>query len=193
MKAVASLVFGIVCAVGAGIVGISAASAVMSNPEGQHLTTLSEPDLWTSEPVRIDVAKQQYERVEPVYSNYVTDHAGARIATKTPVERSLEADSVQEKVATAAAHRDWCVQRYRSYDEAENTYRSFSGETRTCVSPFAPPSAVAQSADEDRATANVAWCAARYRSYRAKDNTYQPFDGPRRACVPSARQEIAAN
>lgn len=65
MKAVASLVFGIVCAVGAGIVGISAASAVMSNPEGQHLTTLSEPDLWTSEPVRIDVQSNNMSGSSP--------------------------------------------------------------------------------------------------------------------------------
>jgi len=137
MKAFASLAFGIVCAVGAGIVGISAASAVMSNPEGPHLTALSEPDLWTSEPVRVDVAKQRYERVKPLYSSYVTNGAVVKIATTTTVERSLASESAKDELAAAAAHRDWCVQRYRSYDGTKNTYRSFSGEIRTCVSPFA--------------------------------------------------------
>ncbi len=34
-----------------------------------------------------------------------------------------------------SAHVEWCSDRYRSY-RAEEIYRSYSGELRTCVSPY---------------------------------------------------------
>ncbi|PBC11228.1 BA14K family protein [Mesorhizobium sp. WSM3859] len=34
------------------------------------------------------------------------------------------------------AHLQWCASRYRSYRPAENSYRSYSGELRPCISPY---------------------------------------------------------
>ncbi|WFP61758.1 MULTISPECIES: BA14K family protein [unclassified Mesorhizobium] len=38
-----------------------------------------------------------------------------------------------------AAHLEWCANRYRSYRPEENSYRSYSGELRPCVSPYFDP------------------------------------------------------
>lgn len=37
------------------------------------------------------------------------------------------------------AHLQWCASRYRSYRPAENSYRSYSGELRPCISPYYDP------------------------------------------------------
>jgi len=37
------------------------------------------------------------------------------------------------------AHMQWCAARYRSYRPAENSYRSYSGELRPCISPYYDP------------------------------------------------------
>ncbi|TIO00549.1 MAG: BA14K family protein, partial [Mesorhizobium sp.] len=38
-----------------------------------------------------------------------------------------------------AAHLEWCAHRYRSYRPQENSYRSYSGEIRPCISPYFDP------------------------------------------------------
>nr|WP_240545120.1 BA14K family protein [Sinorhizobium fredii] len=107
------------------------------------------------------------------------------------------------------AHVDWCANRYRSYRASDNSYRSFSGGRRTCISPYMnaagtpsedvlPPPAPAENLDASStemdfsadasgvgnlSLEHVDYCFSRYRSYRPEDNTYQPFDGgPRRQC-----------
>lgn len=37
------------------------------------------------------------------------------------------------------AHLQWCASRYRSYRPQENSYRSYSGELRPCISPYYDP------------------------------------------------------
>ncbi|MDX8442964.1 BA14K family protein [Mesorhizobium australafricanum] len=37
------------------------------------------------------------------------------------------------------AHLQWCASRYRSYRPDENSYRSYGGELRPCVSPYYDP------------------------------------------------------
>ena len=36
----------------------------------------------------------------------------------------------------ASRHVRWCLNRYRSYDPATNTFVAYSGEVRRCVSPY---------------------------------------------------------
>ncbi|WP_306797019.1 BA14K family protein [Mesorhizobium sp. GbtcB19] len=38
-----------------------------------------------------------------------------------------------------SAHLQWCATRYRSYRPQENSYRSYSGELRPCISPYYDP------------------------------------------------------
>jgi hypothetical protein len=197
MKAILSLTFGILSSVGVCTGAASVASLVMTEaPENPVFQTASAPDLWTTRPVRIDQSRQTYERLPPVYSTYVTNPAPAKIAQSRP--RRLAPRVAEIQPSFSAAHLDWCAHRYRSYDAATNTYRSYSGQIRACESPHADqlattngerigadPRFVAYGAENLR----LAWCAARYRSYRADDNTYQPYDGPRRPCAPPAQAE----
>jgi hypothetical protein len=94
-------------------------------------------------------------------------------------------------------HVDWCASRYRSFNVDTNTYRSFSGETKTCSSPFESRQSysdqnLGQSAKAATSEDVAAWCAARYQSYRIEDNTYQPYGGQRRPCRgPKAGDEMA--
>ncbi|WP_348527082.1 BA14K family protein, partial [Mesorhizobium sp.] len=37
------------------------------------------------------------------------------------------------------AHLQWCATRYRSYRPDENSYRSYRGELRPCISPYYDP------------------------------------------------------
>jgi hypothetical protein len=96
-----------------------------------------------------------------------------------------------------AQHVSWCGSRYRSYDVASNTYLTFSGEVRDCVSPYLTGLAPQWEGDEGEVIAasdeptyvdahsvgHAQACMDRYRSYRMEDNSYQPYGGgPRRQC-----------
>ncbi|UVK41760.1 BA14K family protein [Mesorhizobium sp. AR10] len=103
-----------------------------------------------------------------------------------------------QDVNLSVAHVDWCGSRYRSYRPGDNSYLSYSGERRDCISPLLAGAAESQPLDENVSFVNFAstsdhaagyvndhqqYCFSRYRSYRAEDNTYQPFSGgPRRQC-----------
>lgn len=90
--------------------------------------------------------------------------------------------------ATSSAHVAWCEQRYNSYDAATDSYRSYSGEVRPCVSPAMDTASVTHVASSEPSPqeyrqAHIDWCGNRYRSYRVSDNTYQPYGGGRETCV----------
>jgi hypothetical protein len=110
------------------------------------------------------------------------------------------ADEEGTSVEMASAHLEWCFSHYRSYRPEDDSYTSYSGESRRCESPYsgagaesAELSASAQTAGyragaEGQGVAmtigHVEDCFSRYRSYRAEDNTYQPYGGgPRKQCL----------
>jgi hypothetical protein len=186
MKAVATLAFCIVTAVGGCFAAASVASLVMAKSDTPHLTSISTPDLWTETPVKVDPSKQTYERLPPVLSTYavntpkITRESRPQVASVMPT---------QDQPVGSRDHVDWCAAKYHSFNPETNSYRSFSGDIRTCVSPFdgAAEAAAPMPQDQGQTTEAVApsiasWCATRYQSYRAEDNTYQPYDGPRRTC-----------
>lgn len=199
MNAVASLTFGIVTSVAGCIAAASVASIVMAESETHRLADLSAPDLWTTSPVRVDPGKQNYQRVAPVYSSYVTDAPKISVASREPDPAPVVAAAAEP--ALPAEHLNWCSQRYRSYDPATNSYRAFSGEMRSCTSPYSEQAGSGEAVTQTAATASpsavesqaaASWCAARYQSYRAEDNSYQPFDGPRRQCQPPSQDVVTA-
>ncbi|WP_245468163.1 MULTISPECIES: BA14K family protein [unclassified Mesorhizobium] len=61
-------------------------------------------------------------------------NAAAQPSGQTPSE---QAPAGQARLP--AAHLEWCANRYRSYRPEENSYRSYSGELRPCVSPYFDP------------------------------------------------------
>ncbi|MFI0849229.1 BA14K family protein [Mesorhizobium sp. IMUNJ 23232] len=108
--------------------------------------------------------------------------------------------------AATMAHVQWCSERYRSYRPEDNSYRSYSGSQRECVSPFTSGSRTREEEEVvdhadigiDRPHAryaveegtasfltprHIASCFARYRSYSPENNSYQPYGGgSRRQC-----------
>ncbi|MBP1853342.1 extensin family protein [Rhizobium halophytocola] len=49
-------------------------------------------------------------------------------------------EPVRQRAARAdAEHKAWCKARYKSYDEKTDSYRSFSGRVRPCLSPAPEP------------------------------------------------------
>lgn len=183
MKAIASVAFGIISSVGACVAAASVASHVVANSEPHTFNDLAERDLWTTTPVKIDPRQQRYERIPPLYSSYVTE-APVVATSKAMADSSRPPTELQTpEPQLSVAHLAWCGARYRSFDPAANSYRSYSGETRACSSPF--QRIVAETDQRVGTKVNgqaAARCAARYRSYRPEDNTYQPWQGPRRSC-----------
>jgi hypothetical protein len=183
MNGLASVAFGIVSTVGACIAAASIASHVVADPEPHALQDLAAPDLWTTGPVKVEPHQQRYERIAPVYSSYVTEAPAVMTARAEPERAGPSSERLAPQPEFPAEHLAWCAQRYRSFDPATNSYRSYSGEIRACSSPHQPDVAAADDGAATKVNAQAAaWCAARYRSYRPEDNTYQPWDGPRRNC-----------
>jgi hypothetical protein len=183
MNAIASVAFGIVSSVGACMAPVSVASHVVADSEPHAFPELATGDLWTASPVKIDPRQQHYERIAPLYSSYVTE-APTTVASRTTTQPARPASKLQTpQPELSLQHLAWCAQRYRSFDPATNSYRSYSGETRECSSPFQRNIAESDEGGGTKVNAQaVARCAARYRSYRPEDNSYQPWDGPRRSC-----------
>jgi hypothetical protein len=214
MKATATLAFFLCVAMSLFVAGFLSASALMAKPASEALANLDAPDLWPSSPKPIAAADRGLERVAaapPVSlapsetlaqaaTPVVADEAG-----NAPHDASTEIDQTQPGLEAAAMgsdgaatplysheHQAWCAQRYRSYSADDNSYNSYSGERKDCVSPYMD---VASTDDTGLAQAAAAGsqpavlddqahrCAERYASYRTSDNTYQPFGGPRRICV----------
>ncbi|NKL37003.1 BA14K family protein [Rhizobium leguminosarum bv. viciae] len=183
MKAIASVAFGILSSVGACMAAASVASYVVAESEPHAFGDLEARDLWTTTPVKVDPRQQHYERIPPLYSSYVTEASASMASSVRPDSARPPAELQTPQPRLSAAHLAWCGDRYRSFDPGTNSYRSYSGETRECISPF---QRIVAGADEEVGTKvnthAAARCAARYRSYRPQDNTYQPWDGPRRSC-----------
>lgn len=213
MKTVASLLAGTALAVTLLLGGVVVASAVIAPQEDvPRFTGLDVADLWTLTPVRVDPAKQSYERLAPRYgsdvvmANTTTRERAPAEPTMAPLVENVDvmetgavADTEMEQDAPvlSQAHVSWCQARYRSYSSDDNSYLSYGGELRTCVSPFpnGPEQGDAQTEamlvqDSTGSTTPVAInsahaqnCLQRYRSYRAEDNSYQPYGGgPRKQC-----------
>lgn len=172
----------------------------------------SVADLWTREPQRVDKASLTLERVPAAQPAAPDAAARARMPATEPrmVAQAEALPAVETQPALPAEHVSWCADRYRSYNADDNSYRSYGGQQRPCVSPYLAANdnadnsradTVVQSATEvgyvetaaietdnmetatNLSAGHVEYCLGRYRSYRVEDNSYQPFSGgPRRQC-----------
>ncbi len=185
MNGLARVAFGIAM-VAAVTVTASMASIGMAENTEEGLRGLGDADLWTSEPKRVDLALQRYERLPPALSTYAVTNNHKVAVEPSVAAASFLADRPRASTDVSPEHVKWCSSRYRSYDPTTNTYRSFRGQVRVCQ-PKSADSAYLSSAQ-------AIWCANRYKSYRAEDNSYQPYGGPRMKCTPPMEiQTLAAN
>jgi len=163
---------------------------------------------WTQEAVKVNKANQEYQRLPARLPTEFEDNnvAAARLVdTLTTAATPTRGEPEKQPATTGnAAHLEWCASRYRSYNPADNSYSTYSGGQRECVSPYSDLATAERPSNSDPAdysilvsgadypddaavglpnSEHVQSCFARYRSYRPEDNSYQPYSGgPRRQC-----------
>ncbi|TGQ31288.1 BA14K family protein [Mesorhizobium sp. M00.F.Ca.ET.216.01.1.1] len=187
-----------------------------AEPPHRVTATVSVPELWTRNARPVNKAAQNFERVpaqqEPTAKAADASAGTAPAAPPDPTTTAAVQPALpkeQQQAELPAIHVEWCASRYRSYRPDDNSYMSYSGEQRPCISPYLDAGAAEPAAQPDEtvgyAEANDAWmdgyattdegdgaqlssdhvdyCFSRYRSYRPEDNSYQPYSGgPRRQC-----------
>ncbi len=216
MKPFLAVAAGFVASFGMFVIGLFVTTTYLTaEPVDRKPLSGEVADLWTAVPKPVDQGSQQLQRIAPP----VVEQAEAAGSAPAPVD-AMQTSALQPpsgntpedsapwdpKVAELqTAHVEWCADRYRSYDPANDSYRSFSGQVRTCVSPYSEEipeqtgalseqpvgqmeeqparlqyaSGTAFEADPD----HISYCLSRYRSYSPDDNSYQPYGGgPRRQC-----------
>jgi hypothetical protein len=201
MKPFLALVAGFVLTLAIFGSGLGFATWILAaKPVQQFTPGAGVADLWSRDARPVNKAAQTYERVtaqQPAVSD-PNPPLGAPVDTSPAASDHIVTAAIQPALAQRppAAHVDWCEGRYRSYRADDNSYMSYSGERRSCISDYLDRGAHSQPLAETvsyvestsgngagYSTEHQQHCFSRYRSYRAEDNTYQPFSGgPRRQC-----------
>lgn len=141
MKLVIAILGGLCLSVITFVAGLVISAGYFSaEAEKQHLT--GNQILWTDQPVRVNTAAINLERVpgiavaEDMVATAADDQMSRtldRAVTGAIAPRTL---AEPEEPQLSEAHLDWCSSRYRSYRPRDNSYTPFSGGRRECVSPF---------------------------------------------------------
>jgi hypothetical protein len=193
---------------------------VNAEPVPARSLDLDTTALWTNKAVSVNTPARDLERIPARPVRQPPDTEGqAQVPSRGPepignpepaTDPTISAaTSPQPTLAMNTDHVEWCSERYRSYDPADNSYNTYSGMRRECISPYSEtpggtelPSngtetvILAEGAPEFVSSANsdemtgaylgrehVQSCFERYRSYQPEDNTYQPYGGgPRQQC-----------
>lgn len=135
--------------------GVVATTIWFSNAERPHqFNGLDTADLWTNAPTRVNTAEQHLERLpsQAVVDATPETEKAAQLAAANQAATSggnsaqqvgPGIDTMETGAITAnnvpvvnEAHVAWCSNRYRSYNEADNSYRPYGGGVRACVSPY---------------------------------------------------------
>jgi hypothetical protein len=165
MKTVMLLLASLVFVVFVFMSGVFVTAYMIAEPEPHKFAHLDNPDLWKSEPAKVEVSQQNYDRLPSapvVVSVPASDIPEPRIVAGQPVPKSTSPSidttatgsvdpqsapaqqaalngggmSPTPNVAVDPAHASWCFARYRSYRVEDNTYQPFSGgERRQCQAP----------------------------------------------------------
>jgi len=176
---------------------------VNAEPVPVHKVDMSAGSLWTSKAVRTRAATKDLKRLPARTTPQQAGTEPQPLQGPPPASRPQPIESgatafVSTQDATYpsmnTAHTEWCSQRYRSYDPADDSYNAYSGVRRKCISPYSrgdepeivnasvesSPALITAHFDEMSGAQNsqhVQSCFERYQSYRPEDNTYQPYGG----------------
>ncbi|MCF6370686.1 BA14K family protein [Rhizobium halophilum] len=178
MKVVLAILGGLSFSVMTFVGGLVAATVFFTAGDDKKQLT-NTTDLWTNHPVRVEVAKNDFERLPsraPAPEQIATARAMPRqgsaqddsVATsEEEAVAGLEPQRLDETVTGSIApaeetavqatdepllsdaHLEWCSSRYRSYRPRDNSYTPYSGGRKQCQSPFSQPSASTNVASVD--------------------------------------------
>ena len=203
MKAILALVGGFVLTLAVFGSGLAfAAWLLAAKPAHQARPADSVAELWTKGAQPVDKAAQGLERVAAAQPAAPDAAARAQpVPHDATVVSAVAPAAGEQQAGLPASHVRWCESRYRSYNPDDNSYMSYSGEQRPCISPYLDAGAGDQAAQPSTEASyveggaapliatvevsadHVESCFSRYRSYRPEDNSYQPYTGgPRRQC-----------
>ncbi|HEV7433894.1 MAG TPA: BA14K family protein [Pseudorhizobium sp.] len=170
MKVVLAILGGLSFSVMTFVGGLVAATVFFNAGDDKKQLT-NTTDLWTNRPVRVEVAKNDFERLPsraPVPEQIATVEAlplhgsDQDVSMATSEEQAVAGlarqrldETVTGSIAPAEetgveatdelllseAHLEWCSSRYRSYRPRDNSYTPYSGGRKQCQSPFSRPSA----------------------------------------------------
>ncbi|MER9303012.1 BA14K family protein [Mesorhizobium sp. M0293] len=195
MKAVLGLVCGFVLTLAVFGSGLAfAAWLLAAKPPRPASATVSVAELWTKKARPVNKAAQSLERLPAEQSAPPDIPAKPQPTPPDPIITGAIAPGAAE---LPPPHLAWCASRYRSYRPDDNSYMSYSGQQRPCISPYLDIADHAAQPGEgaglgvyaindggaELSADHVDTCFSRYRSYRPEDNSYQPYSGgPRRQC-----------
>jgi len=163
VRTILLLLTSLIVVTGIFVAGMAFTAYMIAEPEPHRFAHLDTPDLWTSEPMAVDPAKQNYERIgaiPAIASLPASGPEGREIAAPTSVNTDAGVPSTEantnsgiDDMSTGAiepgdqarspvmdpAHAEWCFGRYRSYRVEDNSYQPFGGGMREqCQSPWTP-------------------------------------------------------
>ncbi|RWA60989.1 BA14K family protein [Mesorhizobium sp.] len=118
-----------------------------AKPVGVVAPSQSVAELWTRNAERVGAAKEALERVparpvpaDPKPAEAAKPEIGPEVTAsiEPPADEAPAAagEGAEATMDLPASHVEWCESRYRSYRLDDNSYRSYSGEQRPCVSPY---------------------------------------------------------
>lgn len=127
-----AILIGCVLPLAAGAMTI--ASELTSKTGVHQFANLDSAPLWSVEPVKVDTASQNYDRLPA--NVQIADRPAKSGKNETRIAlapKILTSPAITENVVNDAG-QEWCKARYRSYNPADNTYQPFGGGGRkACV------------------------------------------------------------
>jgi hypothetical protein len=176
MKVVLAILGGISLSVMTFVGGLVAATVFFSAGEDKKQLTATN-DLWTNHPLRVDVARNDLERLP----------SRAQRPEQTEVALSGQPNQNGDGVLAMG-----------SFEGGVVGGESASEVDATETGSISPDGASTSDADTSPllTEAHLEWCSSRYRSYRPRDNSFTPYSGGRRQCespfLESPSPDIAA-
>lgn len=159
MRALLAILGGFVLTLAVFASGLAfAAWLLAAKPVGVVTPSAGVAELWTRNAGPVGAASQALERLparpvpmDPEPSNAAKPEIGPEVTASIEPSAgdgqgevlAAGEDSVQA-AELPAAHVEWCASRYRSYRPDDNSYRSYGGEQRPCISPYIDAGATEQ-------------------------------------------------
>jgi hypothetical protein len=178
VKALLGIVGGFVLTLAVFASGLAFATwLLVAKPVRQATPAIGVSELWTRDARPVDPQRQGLQRIPAKQAAGASAGSDAKPDTGTQAavltkpaqaasspqlkplpdvpqpaadaDAAQQAQPPQQQAQLPAAHLEWCANRYRSYRPDENSYRSYSGELRPCISPYYDPDGGDRTASTD--------------------------------------------